>query len=176
MAKLPIFADGRMLAIVHGRTLPAPASPGWGGVADTLYTSPALLSALTSGEWGVLRPRVWRVNDTTTHLAAIGFKDITDGTSTTVLVGENSLQGDSGFTQGPGVSHLGETMGVEDTLKVWPSDAEGRNQARMRPGSDLGGAQHLFADGSVRYLGNSTDASVLLRITTPAGGEVVSLE
>lgn len=90
--------------------------------------------------------------------ATMCFKDVTDGTSNTVLAGE-----------------------VSQNFKPWGHPVNWRDPALGINKSPEGfggpkptaGAQFLFMDGSVRFLSDDVDPAVLRAISTPAGGEKV---
>jgi prepilin-type N-terminal cleavage/methylation domain-containing protein/prepilin-type processing-associated H-X9-DG protein len=113
--------------------------------------------------------------------------DITDGTSTTLLIAE-----DAGRPQRWQAGQL-----VADNVSpggAWSSSANGVAVRGSPPSDDQpdvpcalnctndheaysfhpGGANALFADGSVRFLRSGLDVRVLARLITRAGGEVVS--
>jgi hypothetical protein len=85
------------------------------------------------------------------------IKEITDGTSNTILAGE-----------------------VNANFKPWgkPGNCRnpqlGINKSPNGFGSPfLGGAQFLLADGSVRFVSENIDPKVLNALATPQGGEIV---
>lgn len=106
----------------------------------------------------------------------LGLRNLTDGTSQTVLVGEKAMDpnnyttgtwfwdepffaGGSGGTTRDGTANLRDAVGV-----AFP-----HNWGAAHPS----GAQFLFGDGSVRLLPFSTPRTTLAAILTPSGGEVV---
>jgi prepilin-type N-terminal cleavage/methylation domain-containing protein/prepilin-type processing-associated H-X9-DG protein len=121
----------------------------------------------------------------------ITFKDISDGTSTTLMVGERS------FRYGP-ATWVGAVSGAEISPNpgspappgVWNSSgavlghtAEGEGGPGS-PGTEVnafssahpGGALFLFADGHVAFLLSSMDHRVYKALSTRAGGEPVGEE
>jgi prepilin-type processing-associated H-X9-DG protein len=120
-----------------------------------------------------------------------GFSSITDGASTTVLVGERSW----GFTKGSWVGAPNGGIVRPGDKNVWPLATANspvfvlahNNFINILTDSDgglddfssfhAGGAHMLFADGSVRFLANITSDGPLRRaywgMGTRAGGEVI---
>ncbi|MGZ0174184.1 MAG: DUF1559 family PulG-like putative transporter, partial [Planctomycetales bacterium] len=113
----------------------------------------------------------------------VKFRDITDGTSNTIMCGEFNMQLEdylwSGFTCGakagqsrwgahrwavgyPGVSlgHTGGDFNVNLSVNraTWRSD-------------HVGGAHFLLADGATRFVSESVDAETLDALATRAGEE-----
>jgi prepilin-type processing-associated H-X9-DG protein len=87
-------------------------------------------------------------------------KDIKDGESSTILGGE----------VGEGFEPWGKPMN-------WRDPALGINRSPRGFGSPFKvGANILFADGSVRFIMNSVNPEVLKSLSTPSGGEKVSLD
>ena len=89
-----------------------------------------------------------------------GFRDITDGTSNTLMIGDASE---------PNASFL---AGGKATIR-------GFSQKPYINGPDgigsphVGGAQFALADGSVRFISENIDEGVLEALATKSGGEVV---
>jgi len=111
----------------------------------------------------------------------LGISSIADGTSHTILVGEKSMApqyyssgswywdepfflGGSDSTARKGTRVVQDSRGLEDGA-----------QFRENWGSPhTGGAQFVFADGSVRPVLYATPQTIVAALLTPAGGEVVS--
>ena len=109
----------------------------------------------------------------------LSFAAISDGLSQTILVGEKAMDRSlystgTWFWDEPFfVGGSGGTMrGENDVLR----DAPMGLAFRQNWGSaHTSGAQFLFADGSVHLIPFGTDATLILALRTPAGGEVASL-
>jgi len=119
--------------------------------------------------------------------------DITDGTSNTLLAGERPPSSDFQFGwwyAGVGQNYTGSAdliLGVQEVnlLPVTPTSCGpgASSYSPGRPGSPCnmfhfwsyhpGGANFLFADGSVHFIPYSA-ASVMVPLATRAGGEVIS--
>jgi prepilin-type processing-associated H-X9-DG protein len=86
-------------------------------------------------------------------------EDVTDGTSNTILAGESA----GGYRPWAEPGH-------------WRDPADGINVAPDRGFGSLspGGASVLFLDGSVRFIKNTINPTVLKALSTPAGGETIS--
>jgi prepilin-type N-terminal cleavage/methylation domain-containing protein len=115
----------------------------------------------------------------------VGLRNITDGTSNTLMVGEldyglkNYM-----FTSGPclgqhrgGVTAWG--MGypgysIATTVGVFNSDMQitGANEFQTFRSDHVGGVQFALADGSVHFISSFINADLLDRLATRAGGEV----
>jgi prepilin-type processing-associated H-X9-DG protein len=171
----------------------APPSPpwSWGFYGMTSYGGNA-------GKRSVLSSRMTRDGiffiDSSIRLA-----DITDGTSNTLLFGERFHHDPQYGRQQPdvwpgtsplaGIGKWGYVADVRANANVTLSTPVPINY-RVPPAGDFstledrncafgsghpGGANFAFADGSVRFLSDSTPLSVLQALSTRAGGEVVTL-
>jgi prepilin-type processing-associated H-X9-DG protein/prepilin-type N-terminal cleavage/methylation domain-containing protein len=112
----------------------------------------------------------------------IGIKDITDGTSTTLLVGERSVK------MGP-TTWTGSVTGATDYEPLnGPQVEDGSGmvlgQARRPPGAPngevnefssrhTGGANFLFADGHAAFITSGIDPTIYQALATRAGGEPI---
>jgi prepilin-type processing-associated H-X9-DG protein len=87
-------------------------------------------------------------------------QDVEDGTSNTLMAGEVA----------DGFKPWGDPTN-------WRDPALGINRSPEGFGSrNPGGASFLFADGSVKFLKDTTDPGVLKALGTPAGGEVMGAD
>ena len=109
--------------------------------------------------------------------AVLGVVAITDGTSTTLLLGEKSLDVRAYDTGGwLWDEPLFAGGGAGGTVRAGPvvqRDAAGVTFFDNWGSAHPAGAQFAFVDGSVRLLRHGTPASVMQALLTPAGGEVV---
>jgi hypothetical protein len=87
--------------------------------------------------------------------------DISDGTSTTLLIGEVNAN----------FKPWGHPANFRDPAKGVNRSPHGFGGAGRR-----GGARFLMADGSVRFLSENTSPSILEALATPRGGEAVDEE
>ncbi len=94
--------------------------------------------------------------------SSISIRDITDGTSNTFLVGERKWVGE----YCPGVANFGDAYWAA-TTDDWIQDvlATAGVNLNSKPGRSpqfssrhIGGGNFLFADGSVRFMGDSLDS------------------
>lgn len=101
---------------------------------------------------------------------------IRDGTSNTILVGEkglNPLLYDTGTWFNDEPFFLGNTPGSRRTGTMIFKDSAGPLMQNNWGSTHPGGAQFLFADGSLHVLHYETADSVVHALLTPAGGEPI---
>lgn len=114
----------------------------------------------------------------------VGMRDVTDGTSNTLMVGERPAPADAswGWWSGPGSTNacpngfLDVLLPTENYWKIGGLRASGPSDPYPLYhwwSHHVGGAQFLFADGHVQFLSNSIDHRTLMSLSTRAGGEVV---
>jgi prepilin-type N-terminal cleavage/methylation domain-containing protein/prepilin-type processing-associated H-X9-DG protein len=128
-------------------------------------------------------------NNTTTNF--VGLRDITDGTSMTLMVGEagvganvNPITNAGGYTSNgcfpvwsggnPNAgcnAQVGSSMRVANSL--FPINSTTSSYGDMMFGSKhVGGAQFLYADGSVHFLSQNIDVTVIYPgLASRSGGE-----
>ena len=95
----------------------------------------------------------------------ISIKEITDGTSNTLIVSE-----DSAWTDGQWINGL-NIFDQKYPINFVPDDPRAvENEIRS---DHPGGANGAFCDGSARFLSENMDVHVLEAIITRAGGEIV---
>jgi len=98
--------------------------------------------------------------------AGVSYKTIRDGTSNTLLVVE-ACGREILWTEPKDVDFSDDTLGIN-----LPGDQPGRSRGLISS-YHLGGAHVLFGDGSVRYISEKTDPTVLKALATFDGGEQV---
>ena len=104
------------------------------------------------------------------------FRDITDGSSNTIMVGERPVEGDAitawwACASGYDAHGLGDQcMDSSEGLFFGDPGSVGVH-ARHWWSLHTGGAQFLFGDGSVHFMSNSLDYNTLLALSTRDQGE-----
>ena len=123
------------------------------------------------------------------------YDDVTDGTSSTIFIGEKFRQGTGlGWMSGTnatlrnagtpinGPSVLTAAASAEDDPDVRPAPADDAdaNAASLHVGGysskHSGGANFAFGDGSVRFLKSSISPRILRRLANRADGDLISAE
>lgn len=115
---------------------------------------------------------------------SVGIADVTDGTTNTILVGEapDALHGiwighKNVFDQCAPINTR------YSTTTAWPSCRVPANHANVGKICDFGqefhsyhtgGAQFLLVDGSVRFVADSTEHTILAALLSRSGGEAIS--
>ncbi len=183
-------------------TCPSDAYPPWhdGGVVKDGYTGNIYK---TNYDFAASRTGCLDTHRATPKLrmfgenGATGIRDITDGTSNTAAMNETLHSCAAGWPPAWGLRYYRMTgadlatcssCSQECGINVWkiepgclgfPGSREpipGRLSEYGMAGSlHPGGCNSLLADGSVRFLSETTSYAVLTAISTPQGGEVASV-
>lgn len=122
----------------------------------------------------------------------IRFRDITDGTSTTLLVGETAYNlPDYKFTSSNSSCNGQSRYGYTYWANPYPGSTVCFTNAEFNPhdiaddsvfdsnwrksfrSDHVGGVQFVFVDGSVHFISENIDASLLDALATRNGGEVI---
>jgi len=111
----------------------------------------------------------------------VRIKDVTDGTSHTLIVGENSKPSSlflwSSTCRGcVSASEMGPLTAVQDPINIEYPDASWDNRAWSRRtlwSEHPGGAQAVMADGSVHFLDEMTNVAILRLLAKRADGQGV---
>ncbi len=124
---------------------------------------------------------------TTILSTGVKLTDVTDGTSSTLLAGEMGFQlKDYLFTSGTYAGQVrgGNTSwafgytsytfgGTKLQLNTVAAPASVNDRLQTFRGDHTGGVNFVFADGSVRFLSNTTDPVAYTAMGTRANGEVI---
>jgi prepilin-type processing-associated H-X9-DG protein len=175
----------------------APGAVGYGAsgtntvIPDANYMASAGTKIVLGNTWGAAGPCSDGADDGAMYeFRAVKLKELTDGTSNTLLLGEFgrgplSIGNGNWFAAtGDGVQRL-SCIGINRAYTAPLPFADGMSLSGQPPqqgpqtglafGSyHPGGANFAFADGSVKFLKESTDTRVLAALGTRAGGEAVS--
>jgi prepilin-type N-terminal cleavage/methylation domain-containing protein/prepilin-type processing-associated H-X9-DG protein len=106
----------------------------------------------------------------------LGLRDIRDGASNTVLAGEKAMDPknyDTGTWFWDEPFFIGGSGGTSRNGSNILRDAEGITFPYNWGSPHPGGANFVFADGSVRLLGHDTSSDVVHALLTPNGHEVL---
>jgi len=118
----------------------------------------------------------------------VGIRDITDGTTNTLMVGEISAAPTPGRSNGHRAWHQGANLETAGTAMYscknvrWGMGQVGWTGGNLnflfndqRFGSNhTGGAQFLLGDGAVKFISQNIDFNLYQSLATRDGGEVVS--
>lgn len=136
--------------------------PNYGGAAFTVTNYFGVSGNNTSD---------WPGNGSFFINGGVKLRDITDGTTSTVIVGERGLP--SGVYWGWALCGGGfNDAYLSMRLGVAPGDDSGAHNNHFWS-HHTGGAQFMMGDGSVHFLSNNVNHGTALALSTRAGGEVV---
>ena len=129
---------------------------------------------------------------TESTVGKVRFRDITDGTSSTLMVGETAYNlPDYKFTSSSSSCNGQSRYGYTYWANPYPGSAVCFTAADFNPhdiaddsvfdsnwrksfrSDHVGGAQFVFVDGSVHFLSENIDADLLDALATRNGGEVI---
>ncbi len=148
------------------------------GVIDTQHR----FCYLTSGNnqvtkhLGLRRDTMQMADGIMANMQPCHIRDISDGTSNTLMIGEVTGGGPGTYT-GSCWAHLAltDTAGGINGPGTVPGGGSGANYFSSGFSSfHPGGCHFLMADGSVQFLSQNINQHVLVALTTRAGGEVMS--
>ena len=125
-------------------------------------TTDGLAATDYGGMFGAVGPGLPNANGVMLFDKPVRIRDITDGTSFTVLAAEDTGRGSveaSQWANGENIFDVAGRIGVTQHIEIWSDHP--------------GGAQALFADGSVRFLDELLELAVLRAICTRAHGDSV---
>jgi prepilin-type N-terminal cleavage/methylation domain-containing protein len=129
--------------------------------------------------------KLWKAPDGVIYWQAqIGPADLTDGLSRTLLIAETREQDAAVWIDGsassvsaliydPASSTYSDVVASLNYTPYYPSGGQGIDCLWGPSSRHVGGANHLFADGSVHYLMDTIDPLVYAAQTTRAGGESI---
>jgi prepilin-type N-terminal cleavage/methylation domain-containing protein/prepilin-type processing-associated H-X9-DG protein len=130
---------------------------------DAQFTADGLAAADYGGIFGAEIANTPLDNGTLIYERLIRIRDITDGTSFTLLAAENTGRGSgndaSQWANGQNIYKIDTTINLVPFDEIWSDHT--------------GGAQAVFADGSVRFLNDSLEFIVLQAIASRAIGDFV---
>lgn len=135
----------------------------------------------SSGEWHGYFSRSRRTRGIFGHASRTRFRDIKDGTSTTIMTGEMQRLHSSGvrFSHDgwavAGVATLFDTDDASNGAESGTGNNGGINGNHYEgPGSDhVGGAHFGMADGSARFISENISTVIYRRLGSANGGQVI---
>lgn len=161
------------------------AIPGSRDAAETNYSAIATNRLRTYNEFSLipLCQPIWPKTPTGVmhSFSETGFRDILDGSSSTVMVGETDYSLSDPLATNTTFCPDGCLIGKAWSFRNSISSARGINQEPSFEdtgiqSSHAGGAFLLFADGHVSFFSEQMDQSVLSALTTRRGHEVIPAE
>ena len=102
------------------------------------------------------------------------FASITDGLSNTLLIGEDVVRHNASSAAYYANGDYCACHGPINYKPIPPTPLDWGNVYTFRS-NHPGGAQFAFADGSIRFVSDSTDHLIFRKVCTRSGGEVVTL-
>lgn len=115
----------------------------------------------------------------TTDNNVVSFKDVTDGTANTLMIGESANKISDHTGSWVHFNHTTATCAIPVNFRqpngqLWPTNDWGNNYSfhSYHPG----GAQFGLVDGSVRFVSNTIDYTIYIGVATIGLNEVVQLD
>ncbi|QDT31071.1 DUF1559 domain-containing protein [Thalassoglobus polymorphus] len=112
------------------------------------------------------------------HNSKIRFRDFTDGSSSTIIVGERTTFTDTTTGEKFYGTWSGALPEVEEEIARMVGHAEHPPNFHHHPedfgSSHVGGAQFVLGDGHVVFISENIDEGVFQSLATRSGGEVIS--
>lgn len=173
------------------RQVPSPALTAAGALAEvggpaTYLLNEGTTSFMTAQNSDGMFPLIWGTMGTTMYPSSfLGMRDVTDGTSNTIAVGETTYDFPeyrwAASVQAPfgGTVRWGGARWIVGYPRValgttrFPLNAPRVSITGGYTSQHTGGINFSFVDGSVRFLSNNTQFEVLTAISTRNRGEVV---
>ena len=109
------------------------------------------------------------------HFSEIGIKDIIDGTSNTLLFGEEAGGAPASYNCHTWVTFdaMDTSRGINDPATTTPSGGAWHFRDTGFSSYHTGGAYFLLGDGSVRFISENISQVTLAGLTTRLGGETI---
>lgn len=109
------------------------------------------------------------------HFSRTGIKDIIDGTSNTLLIGEqaNGAPGSYNCHTWIAFSAMDTARGINDSATTVPGGGTWHFRDTGFSSYHTGGAHFVLGDGSVRFISENINQATLAGLTTRMGGEPI---